>query len=506
MRRAAAVVLVALCLAACSAQGRRHSSSSSAGSAPPRSAPDGLVAFADRAGIEVADPLTGALRLAVPIRSPALTPSGPGRFLVDGPVWVAASGEHPALVFVLHDQAAQGPADDVFLEADPFGGTLTELAAVPDYTGATSGLTAVGDRLVFTFGCCGDVGIDDMAAGGGAPRRASPPDGGIWASLGGRRAGMVAAERSGRGARSYLWLDPTSGTTAPIRVPAGLAQSATIGPVALSHSGTLEALAVATSPGAGALDVLDLASGAAWRPEPGLGLPSGLAFAPSGAWLAVTAGGSLSVVDASGKPAKGSASPYHLAVRGSGATHPAWSAPISGVGFTDVRAVTTSAASLVEQADAAASPPSTTTTSTTTTTMSPAPPSTAAIPATPDLYVGTGANLGSLYPEPDFPFRIQVDNHDYVTGLSWTGMGPTTDAVGTGTYDFDTCSPDCAAGTYQTYAVKLTASRPAHCTVQVYDSSTGGYTPQLTYVYDILQASLQDAGATPTPKFSPACS
>jgi hypothetical protein len=51
------------------------------------------------------------------------------------------------------------------------------------------------------------------------------------------------------------------------------------------------------------------------------------------------------------------------------------------------------------------------------------------------------------------PGQIQVDNHDLLTGLTWSSWGAET-ASGSGTLEHRVCDPDCATG----YSVPLSAS------------------------------------------------
>ncbi len=124
--------------------------------------------------------------------------------------------------------------------------------------------------------------------------------------------------------------------------------------------------------------------------------------------------------------------------------------------------------------------------------------------AQPQLYVQTGVVLGELYATPHFPTSIEIDNHDVVTKLVWTSIGRST-AVAVGSYHVDTCTPNCAAGHYQSYAIRLSASHPEACTVKLYNPTTGSLRPRHAYVYDVLVAKVL-AGRPPyVPSFPLAC-
>lgn len=337
--------------------------------------PDGLVTFLDRGGIEVADPVSGTVRLVVPLPSPVLGNSTTGTYMVNGPVWGSAPGiAHPVIYFVLHGlNTTTGPvmADryDVFFRADPFTGELSVIDANPDATGETSGLASLPGELLFTTGCCEDIGLGGLALTGsgaaGPPTMVESPTAGRWSSLGGVHDGNLAAEHfvMGKGP-SYLWVNPVNRSTIPMQIPASLPSSSSVQEVAVSADGAFEALAVVngsvTSSGVpqGSLDVLDTATGALSLPDSLLGLPSGMAFAPSGPWLAVASGGSVTVVDAAASNGAGAGAasstgppgPYHLSITATGAQGLSWSSPVIGFSFDNVVPVHQSVDQLVSQA------------------------------------------------------------------------------------------------------------------------------------------------------------
>ena len=54
------------------------------------------------------------------------------------------------------------------------------------------------------------------------------------------------------------------------------------------------------------------------------------------------------------------------------------------------------------------------------------------------------------------------DGNFYATGLSWTHWG-TADAEATGAGHQNDCTPDCAAGHFHTYKLRVRLSRPVVC-------------------------------------------
>lgn len=511
-------VICGTALAACSSSTSTPSAAASTTttSSPDNStaAPAGLVAYVDSRGIEVADPQTGDARLVVPISSLEIGNSSGRRYLINGPVWAPTpSAAHPVLYFVMHDLQRQGGAADVFMRADPFAGTLALVAALPDDTGSTSGLVAVPGALAFTFGCCEDLTVEVVPFNGSAARVLSPAGSGFWESLGGALGGQVAVVHQTDQNRSYVWLDTSNGATRPLVVPPSLPQGALLGTVAVDGSGHLEALTAGSqSTGsasvAGNVDVIDLASGALRVSHPAAGLGDSLAFSPDSAAVAFSSNGALQLVATD--PTAG-ASTYRLPAANSDVVSLTWSAPINADGFGNLRSVTPGVAGLIDQGETVAASSTTTTSSTTTsststtvsstTTTGPNPPP---VTTTPELFVETGANPGTLYPEPHFPDGIVVDNHDYISGLKWTGVGAPS-STADGTYNVDDCQPNCASGHYHPYPIQLTASQPRHCVVRVYDNSTRRYRSIPAFAYNSLVAVVTGGDPNLTPQFAPAC-
>jgi hypothetical protein len=469
------------------------------------------LAFVDQHGIEVADAVSGRVRLVVPIPSPALGNSGTGEFLVDGPVWSRTPGVgHPVIYFALSGLSGQPHYGDVFFRADPFTGDLSVLAAVPDATGQTQALAAVPGELLYTSGCCEDIGIDGLrlALGGRPqPETVESPVGGMWFSLGATLDGRLAAAHTVMGpggafrSRAYVWVDPTGPTTSPLPVPRSISSGqSSIADMAVNATGKIEALAVGSGQaGTGNLDVYDTSTGRLTLPDSLAGPPSGLAFAPSGPWLAVAADGSLSILNAlqaNGSGAGGASGttapdPYHLSVAAAGVGSVSWSAPIAAVGFADVTGVTQSASQLFEQASAALAPQGGTTTAPATTTPAQSVPTSG---ATADLYVSTGEEPGALYQWGRYPTTIQYDNHDYFGGLTWSIRS--SGLVGTGYFAHDGCTPNCAAGTYQQYPVTIQALQTKACTVPVYSAALGTTTSEYA---DVWLDPIAQFGATGPP-------
>jgi hypothetical protein len=126
--------------------------------------------------------------------------------------------------------------------------------------------------------------------------------------------------------------------------------------------------------------------------------------------------------------------------------------------------------------------------------------------ASPSLYVSTGMMPGSLFAWPSFPARVSYDNHDFMAQLRWTRASPAS-ALGVGIFHVDMCNPDCAAGSYHSYGIALTASRPESCAVRLYNVSTGVERTQQAYVYVRLKAQITSGGNPPlVPSFPPTCS
>lgn len=137
---------------------------------------------------------------------------------------------------------------------------------------------------------------------------------------------------------------------------------------------------------------------------------------------------------------------------------------------------------------------------------SPAP---TAAPAIPDLFVSTAAvpPPGELSVWPKFPAMIEMDDNDWISGITWSA-GPES-ASGSGTSYTDlSCSgsaascPPTAEGT-----VELSATSPETCTVRFADQSTGAQQSEQALVFDHLQYTATSGPTTgKVYTFSPPCS
>ena len=138
-------------------------------------------------------------------------------------------------------------------------------------------------------------------------------------------------------------------------------------------------------------------------------------------------------------------------------------------------------------------------------------PTAAILPAglAPEVYVHNGYELGSLYRYPNFPVSIGLDNQDYISGLHWQRVTQSA-ATAMGTLNFDSCTPDCASGSYQTYPVELLVSAPQQCEVKVYKPNSSVYNVMQAFVYNKIY--VKSLGGSPpaslvgdTASLPPAC-
>ncbi len=56
---------------------------------------------------------------------------------------------------------------------------------------------------------------------------------------------------------------------------------------------------------------------------------------------------------------------------------------------------------------------------------------------------------------------LSADSGNIVTKITWTSWGPES-AVGIGTWEYNSCQPDCADGSVTDYSAKLTLSDVVH--------------------------------------------
>jgi len=319
--------------------------------------PGGLIAFRDVAGIGVLDPASGHERMVLAL-PPGCRPAGGGQGPVGlaGPVWAPAAGPGARLYFWLTDWGYKpGPACNlpgvppwvgaggaVLVEADPFNGSMSAVAAAPNGLPCQAGedLVAVMGALAFTDGGCDEPQVQALAL----PLRpgAQPRDAPLGLTPAQFASGCAVGEQllgQGPGGRalfqetatqcsppppSLQWWLPPAGTVGlfsprpPRRLWASLRASA------VAPGGAEEAFAL----GSGGAGTLDLRSGA-WSPVGllpcrGALCPGALSvsYSPSGNELAVADNGDLVVV-----PARGAGPPRVLA--GGGAASVSWSGPVS---------------------------------------------------------------------------------------------------------------------------------------------------------------------------------
>jgi hypothetical protein len=97
-----------------------------------------------------------------------------------------------------------------------------------------------------------------------------------------------------------------------------------------------------------------------------------------------------------------------------------------------------------------------------------------------------------------------------LSGLQWMQVGPGS-ATATGTLNVNNCIPDCAAGTYFQYSVRLLASDPRQCNVAVYAPYSDVSQEVQAYVFNQIQVAALSGnppsayvGISP-PDLPPAC-
>jgi hypothetical protein len=85
--------------------------------------------------------------------------------------------------------------------------------------------------------------------------------------------------------------------------------------------------------------------------------------------------------------------------------------------------------------------------------------------AAPALASGGANRIGGCTKSQIKPSEIILfcgDDGAYVNHIVWSTFGGLA-AHGSGTYAFNPCKPDCAAGKFKTYSVKFTASQARPC-------------------------------------------
>lgn len=82
--------------------------------------------------------------------------------------------------------------------------------------------------------------------------------------------------------------------------------------------------------------------------------------------------------------------------------------------------------------------------------------------AAPAVSGPTLSNCGKQVTKPK-TLVISCADHNYLLkGLKWSSWGGTS-ASGSGTASANTCTPNCAAGKFKSYPVKVKADQPRHC-------------------------------------------
>lgn len=123
---------------------------------------------------------------------------------------------------------------------------------------------------------------------------------------------------------------------------------------------------------------------------------------------------------------------------------------------------------------------------------------------TPEFYVHTGYEPGTIYRDPNFPAEISFNRSAYISGMKWTQIGP-LGATATGTLN----TYDPTSGGIAAYPIQINATDPRQCLVTVYPHGYPG--PTQTIEADIFgNVSLVALQGSSPPDFStytlsPAC-
>jgi hypothetical protein len=96
-----------------------------------------------------------------------------------------------------------------------------------------------------------------------------------------------------------------------------------------------------------------------------------------------------------------------------------------------------------------------------------------------------------LFLAPNFPDKIGIDNHDYLTGLTWDYSAPDM-ATARGTLSLDDCNPDCASGQRLSYPATVVASAPTNCSITTTFGGSGG-----GYVYSKITVAVESGNPNP---------
>ena len=105
--------------------------------------------------------------------------------------------------------------------------------------------------------------------------------------------------------------------------------------------------------------------------------------------------------------------------------------------------------------------------------------STAAAPI-PDFYYANAVLPERIYVRPGYPRELAIDNHDGIAIHSLNSWGPESMTM-IGILTHDECQPACAAGPIVNFPVRVVASAPQKCTLQI--DQTSATLPKQAYVY-----------------------
>ncbi len=119
---------------------------------------------------------------------------------------------------------------------------------------------------------------------------------------------------------------------------------------------------------------------------------------------------------------------------------------------------------------------------------------------TPDLYISTGAILGSLYSWPSFPSTIQLYNTGYLEDLSWVSANPQSASAHGIYYSCNYSLPGPCSAKMVSSHVELVASDPQYCTVKTWNQTTGQSSYVHAYIFSKLQ-TLNTPGSAQQPPF-----
>ena len=119
-------------------------------------------------------------------------------------------------------------------------------------------------------------------------------------------------------------------------------------------------------------------------------------------------------------------------------------------------------------------------------TSAPAAPST--IPATPDLFVSTAAtpSPGKLYTWPQLPTIIELDDNDWIAGITWAAGSQSASGSGTSYTDLSCNRPAASCPPTADGTVEFSATQPETCTVTFANPQTGNQESEQAHVYNHL--------------------